>query len=106
VQALERQHRPAVGVRKREAADVEVEREGIEMDCADAEGATVVVTDEILSVLAREIGYGEKADGGIRADQHEDDGKRDEVAPIPVHAPRSVVVMRANPRVSTLLSPC
>src|SRR5215469_396645 len=63
------------------------------MDRADAQGAAVVIADEILSVLAGEIGYGEKAGGGVRADEHEDDSKRDEVAPIPDHAPRSTLLL-------------
>jgi len=88
-QMPEGQQRLAVGIRQRHAAYVECQREGIEVDLTDTERAAVVRSHEIHGALAGEVGYGEKARGRIGADQHQDDGESDEVAPIAAHATRS-----------------
>src|SRR5580693_4862177 len=55
------------------------------MDLADLDVASVVAADEILRALARKVRYGQEARGGIGTDQHDDDGKCNDVASIPDH---------------------
>jgi hypothetical protein len=85
VQPVKRQQGLPVGIRQREPADIQRQRERVEADFAHGDSAAVMLAYKVLQAPARVIRHGEKAGGGVRAEEHHGDGEADEMTSITAH---------------------